>query len=368
MALNSRRKNLGFTPLDSKHLTGFTLVELLISMVILTIVFLPLIKIMTSSFRSWWFSKRKMTIQEDGREVMSFLRKEAEAAFRYSLGSYVYNGGFEERDEAENKPSGWVLANADFNMTASTSPVYSGFSSVSLHPGGSVYTKLLDAFMFDVPRDIDNVVFSFKAKSSSSTPSDITGEVMQSGSPVITVSAASVSTSTWQTIVTTATLPQGDDYYVVIRSNNGDICVDEVSLVPQTSILVHPTESATMLLDGKPAYTYTSQLFHSADVSAGSSVGYNQSAIRVETRTSKSGRTIYRLLLYTIQSSGDALKTKFYNALGENINMLEFILDSTELSTKGPDVPVTIILRMEAPVTGGENIYYTLRTTVYPRQ
>ena len=368
MALNTKRKNLGFTPLDSKHLTGFTLVELLITMVILAIVFLPLAKIMTSSFRSWWFSKRKMTIQEDGREIMSFLRKEVESAFRFSLGSYVYNGGFEERYETENIPAGWVLANADFEMTASSSLVYSGFSSVLLHPGGSVYTKLLDAFKFDVPTNLNNVVFSFKAKTSTTTPSDITGEVMQAGSPVITVSASSVSTSTWQTIVTTATLPQGDDYYVVIRTNNGNICVDEVSLIPQTSILVHPTKSPTMLLDGKPAYTYTSQLFHSADVSAGSSVGYNQSAIRVESRISKSGATIKRLLLYTIQSSGDTLKTKFYNALGENINMLEFILDSTELATKGPDVPVTIILKMETPVTGGENIFYTLRTTVYPRQ
>ncbi|MCD6413655.1 MAG: prepilin-type N-terminal cleavage/methylation domain-containing protein [Elusimicrobia bacterium] len=352
---------------------SFTLVEMLITVVILGIVFIPLVKIMVSSLRTWWMSKSKMTIQEDGRETLAYIVNEFKGSFKYSLGSLISNGGFEsatyDQVTGVETPSWWQMPSGDdtvYILSASTDYVSSGVYSIRLHAPGTYAYNGSGNDGFSTTADIKNLVFSFKAKAyPGAGPTDITGEIRQDGVATAllstgTAGAVTLSSSTWRRFTAVEpTFPSGENYRVRFNSTNGDVLIDEVSVVPETSILVSPTESANV-----SGYKYETQV-------TGGMTSVKETEIRIEQRTSSSGNTINRLCLYRIDSSGGTnpvYVARFYNALAENVKELKFILDSPEVATKGPDVPVTIELKLGIEVKfTGHPTYFTLRTTIFPR-
>ncbi len=356
---------------------SFTLVEMLITVVILGIIFIPLVKIMVSSLRTWWMSKSKMTIQEDGRESLAYLVNEFKGSFRYSLGSLISNGGFEgatyDQTTGIETPSWWQVPDGEdiaYILSASTNYVCSGVYSIRLHAPGVTYAYNGSGNNgFSVDYDISKLILCFKAKAYPGTgPTDITGEIKQDGVATSVIStgtagAVTLSSSTWERFTVIGSISAGDNYRVVFNTANGDVLIDNVSVVPKESILLTMDPSETPNVSG---YKYESQV-------TGGMTAVKETEIRIEQRASSSGNTIKRLCLYRIDSSGGTnpvYVVRFYNALAENVKELKFILDApdAEVATKGYDVPVTIDFKLGINVKfKGGPTYFTLRTTIFPR-
>ena len=83
---------------------------MMITVAILGVIFIPLVRIMTASLKNWWMTRAKLTIQSDGRQAMSYMSKEFQGAYRYSMGNLLYNAGFEGcymDDLQRNQPYLW---------------------------------------------------------------------------------------------------------------------------------------------------------------------------------------------------------------------------------------------------------------------
>ena len=358
---------------------GFSLVEMMIAVAILAVIFVPLVKIMTASLKTWWFTRAKMTIQSDGREAMSYMSKEFQGAYRYSMGNLLYNAGFEGcfmDSDLKYQPYLWPAANYTdivYNQTASTVVVASGYASVTLKNGGARYRYTgPEGNGFKIEKDGTEVVFSFRAKVSSgaTAATDITGEVnVQYGANIFSTGTAGVSLSstTWQRFVVVGAIPDAaQNYEVAFKTTNGNAVVDEVSVIPTHSVLLDP-DSANINVS---YYMYVSQ-------TAGGAPGEPESLFKIDERMLKGGGIMKRLNCYSVEYSAtgaaSGVKTRFYNALAENLRKIEFILDAppTDLAVKGPDTPVTIVMQMGTKVKGksaDDPTKFTLRTTIYPRK
>jgi len=352
---------------------GFTLVEMMITMAILSIVFIPLVKIMMSSTKTWWFARAKMTIEQDGRDALSFINKEFQGAYRFSMGNLLYNAGFEgyypDIDD-RSQPTLWPPADygdVTYNRTASTAIVASGYASVTLEVANAQYEYSGpegDGFkILASSGGPTEVMFAFKAKASpaAALATDITGTVELSGSVKLTAaSGVGISSTTWQEFVTVGNLAPSAGYKVVFKTTNGSVIIDDVSVRPISSLVYD-----FALTPNVTGYMYVSQ-------TAGGAPGEAESIFKMDERKTKRGHIIKRLncysVLYEASSPDSGVTTRFYNALAENIRHLEFVI---ELPSEGTDSPITIILQMGAKVRGreyGDPTKFTIRKTIYPRK
>ena len=361
---------------------AFTLVEMMITMAILAIIFIPLVQIMMSSTKSWWFARAKMTIEQDGRDALSFINKEFQGAYRFSMGNLIYNAGFEgyyadllERDQ----PSLWPPADYGdivYNRSASSAVVASGYASVTLNVPGATYSYIGpggNGFeIMDSGAGKTEVMFSFKARASTGAliPTDITGSVELSNAPLSPVfevaSGVGLSSTTWTEFVKISTLTASANYNVSFKTTNGGVLIDEVAVRPMRSILYYFDQST--LATNVTGYMYVSQ-------TSGGAPGEPETLFRVGERRTKSGDIIKRLNCYSVEyesaSPDSGIKTRFYNALAENLRYLEFRIDSSNPATEGTNSAITIILQMGAKVRGdkyGDPTTFTIRKTVYPRR
>ena len=352
---------------------GFTLVEMMITMAILSIVFIPLVKIMMASTKTCWFARAKMTIEQDGRDALSFMNKEFQCAYRFSMGNLLYNAGFEGYylDMFDRpQPTLWEASDYGdkmYNRTASTAIVASGYASMTLDAAPAHYEYLGPASegfeIIDDGTGGTEVMFAFKAKASTgaAVATDITGIVELSGSVKLTVaSGVGISSTTWQEFSSTVTLTPSAGYKVVFNTINGGVIIDDVSVRPISSLVYD-----FALTPNVTGYMYVSQ-------TAGGAPGEAESIFKMDERNTKSGHVIKRLncysVLYEASSPDSGVTTRFYNALAENIRHLEFKI---ELPSEGTDSPITIILQMGAKVRGreyGDPTKFTIRKTIYPRK
>ena len=356
-----------------KSAKAFTMIEMMITMAILAIIFIPLVKIMTSSVRTWRFARAKMTIEQDGRDALSFMSKEFQGAYRFSMGNLLYNAGFEgyypDIDD-RSQPTLWPPADygdVTYNRSASTAIVASGYASVTLEVPNAQYAYLGpsgEGFeIIDDGTGGTEVMFAFKAKASTgaTVATDITGTVELYGSVKLTVaSGVGISSTTWQEFVSTVTLAPSANYNVVFKTTNGGVIIDDVSVRPISSLLYDFALTANVT-----GYIYVSQ-------TAGGAPGEPESMFKIDERLTKSGHIVKRLNCYSVEyeasSSISGIKTRFYNALAENIRHLEFVI---ERPSEGTDSPITIILQMGAKVRGrkyGDPTKFTIRKTIYPRK
>jgi len=352
---------------------GFTLVEMMITMAILSIVFIPLVKIMMSSTKTWWFARAKMTIEQDGRDALSFINKEFQGAYRFSMGNLLYNAGFEgyyPDTEDRDQPTLWdptTYGDTMYNRTASTAIVASGYASVTLEAAPSQYGYCGPAGEgFEIRASSGGptrVMFAFKAKASTGAiiPTDITGTVELSGSVILSTGISiDLSSTTWQEFVAVGDLEPSEEYKVVFNTLNGSVIIDDVSVRPISSLVYD-----FALTPNVTGYMYVSQ-------TAGGAPGEAESIFKMDERNTKSGHVIKRLNCYSVvyeaSSPDSGVTTRFYNALAENIRHLEFKI---ELPSEGTDSPITIILQMGAKVRGreyGDPTTFTIRKTIYPRK
>ncbi|MEA2082094.1 MAG: prepilin-type N-terminal cleavage/methylation domain-containing protein [Elusimicrobiota bacterium] len=355
---------------------GFTLVEMMITMAILAIIFIPLVKIMMSATKTWWFARAKMTIEQDGRDALSFMNKEFQGAYRFSMGNLLYNAGFEgyELDMYDRpQPSLWPSADYGdvfYNRSASTAIVASGYASVTLAEANVLYDYTGPAGEgFEILASSGGpteVMFSFKAKASTGAvfATDITGSVKLSGAVKLsTGSAVGISSTTWQEFVIVGDLEPAANYNVVFKTTNGGVIIDEVAVRPVSSLLYDFAMTPNVT-----SYIYVSQ-------TSGGAPGEAESMFKIGERQTQSGHSIKRLNCYSVDyvaSDSDwSVKARFYNALAENLRYLEFKLDSADLVADGTDAPITIILQMGARVKGrkyGDPTTFTIRKTIYPRK
>ncbi len=363
-----------------RGLKAFTLVEMMITMAILAIIFIPLVKIMLSATKTWWFARAKMTIEQDGREALSFMNKEFQGAYKFSMGNLLYNAGFEgyySDIDDRSQPTLWPsvdYGDVIYNRSASTAIVASGYASVTLAVANAQYDYLGPSGEgFEIIDDGDpdgdgdpKVMFAFKAKASTEAvlSTDITGSIELSGSVIFSTGITiGISSTTWTEFVKVHTLAPGANYKVVFKTTNGGVIIDEVSVRPILSRLYNFDLTANVT-----GYMYVSQ-------TAGGAPGEPESMFKIDERLTKSGHIIKRLNCYSVEYevSGpiSGIRTRFYNALAENIRKLEFKLDSPNLEVDGTDAPITITLQMGAKVRGrkyGDPTKFTLRKTIYPRK
>jgi len=362
-----------------KSVKAFTMIEMMITMAILAIIFIPLVKIMTSSTRTWWFARAKMTIEQDGRDALSFMNKEFQGAYRFSMGNLLYNAGFEgyypDIDD-KSQPTLWPPADygdVTYNRSASTAIVASGYASVTLEVPNAQYAYLGPSGEgFEIIDDGDpdgdgdpEVMFAFKAKASTGAvvATDITGTVELYGSVKLstgTETGVPISSTTWREFVSVGTLAPSANYKVVFKTTNGGVIIDDVSVRLILSRLYDFD-----LTSNVTGYIYVSQ-------TAGGAPGEPESMFKIDERLTKSGHIIKRLNCYSVEyeasSSISGIKTRFYNALAENIRQLEFVIESP---SEGTDSPITIKLQMGAKVRGrkyGDPTKFTIRKTIYPRK
>ncbi|MBA3052857.1 MAG: prepilin-type N-terminal cleavage/methylation domain-containing protein [Candidatus Omnitrophica bacterium] len=362
---------------SEKRRGAFTLVEMMITMAILAVIFIPLVKIMMSATKTWWFARAKMTIEQDGRDALSFINKEFQGAYRFSMGNLIYNAGFEgyyndilDRDQ----PMLWPAADYGdvmYNRSASSAVVASGYASVTLNAAGSQYAYIGPGGEgFEIIGDAagTEVMFAFKAKASTNAvvATDVTGSVELFGVPLSpafdVASGVGISSTTWTEFVSTYTLAPSANYNVVFKTTNGGVIIDEVSVRPIKSVLLDLVAPLTVNVT---SYIYVSQ-------TSGGAPGEPESMFRIDNRNTKSGDVIKRLNCYSVEyvaGSPDAgITTRFYNALAENLRQLEFRI---ELPSEGTNSPITIRLQMGAKVRGdkyGDPTTFTIRKTVYPRK
>lgn len=358
---------------SEKHRGAFTLVEMMITMAILAIIFIPLVQIMMSATKTWWFARAKMTIEQDGRDALSFINKEFQGAYRFSMGNLIYNAGFEGYYSDildRNQPMLWPAADYGdvmYNRSASSAVVASGYASVTLiasvpyaynGPGGDGFEIIGDAAGTEV-------MFTFKAKASTNAvvATDVRGSVELFGAEQFFVeSGVGISSTTWTEFVKIGTLAPSANYNVVFKTTNGGVIIDEVSVRPIKSVLLDIVAPLTVNVT---SYIYVSQ-------TSGGAPGEPESMFRIDNRSTKSGDVIKRLNCYSVEyvaGSPDAgIKTRFYNALAENLRQLKFEI---ELPSEGTNSPITIVMQMGAKVRGdkyGDPTTFTIRKTVYPRR
>ncbi|MBA3064999.1 hypothetical protein FP828_00730 [bacterium] len=314
-----------------------------------------------------------MTIEQDGRDALSFMNKEFQGAYRFSMGNLLYNAGFEgyytDIDD-RSQPSLWPpIEPGDkfYNRSASTAVVASGYASVTLAVSDARYEyegPAGEGFeIIDDGTGKTEVMFAFKAKASTGAliATDITGSVELYGAEKLKVeSGVGISSTTWQEFFSTGTLAPAANYKVVFRTANGGVIIDDVSVRPIISRLYDFEKTANTT-----GYIYVSQ-------TAGGAPGEPESMFKIDERLTKSGDIIKRLNCYSViyEASGpmSGIKTRFYNALAENIRSLEFKIESP---AEGTNSPITIILQLGAKVRGdkyGDPTKFTLRKTIYPRK
>ncbi len=360
---------------SEKHRGAFTLVEMMITMAILAVIFIPLVKIMMSATKTWWFARAKMTIEQDGRDALSFINKDFQGAYRFSMGNLLYNAGFEGYYlDIDDRPQPSIWPKADYgdvfyNRSASTAIVASGYASVTLMAANMPYTYTGPGgggFEIRGGAGGTQVMFAFKAKASTNAvvATDVTGSVELYGAVQFsTGSGVGISSTTWTEFVKVSTLTPSVEYNVVFKTTNGGVIIDEVSVRPVSSLLYDFQLAANVT-----NYMYVTQ-------TSGGAPGELESMFKIGDRATKSGDIIKRLNCYSVDYVSDGsewgINARFYNALAENLRHLEFRLDSADLESDGTNAPITIILQMGAKVRGdkyGDPTTFTIRKTVYPRK